>query len=59
MLVWLVAEDGTFIDETQVDKVPSVGEKITLGGEWQVLETPTPDESAAKLNAQVLVVKAG
>ncbi|MEE8519178.1 MAG: hypothetical protein V3S98_08645 [Dehalococcoidia bacterium] len=57
MLVWLVAEDGTFIDETQMDKAPRVGEKLTLGGDWQVVEIPAPDETAAKLGAQVLVVK--
>ena len=56
-MVWLVAEDGTFIDETQLDKVPGVGDKLSLGGNWSVVETPDPDETAAKLGAHVLVVK--
>ena len=56
-MVWLIAEDGTFIDETQIDKIPGVGDKMSLGGEWNVVDTPAPDENAVKLGAQVLVVK--
>jgi hypothetical protein len=57
MLVWLVADDGTFIDETNVNAAPKVGENITTDRTYQVLSTPEPDENAKKLNAQVLVVK--
>jgi hypothetical protein len=57
MLVWLVAEEGTFVDETDVPSVPQVGETITVGRTYQVIETPEQDENAKKLNAQVLVVK--
>jgi hypothetical protein len=56
MLVWLVAEDGTYIDETNVDAAPKVGESITTDKTYQVIETQE-DENAKKLNAQVLVVK--
>jgi hypothetical protein len=56
MLVWLVAEDGTYIDETNVDAAPKAGESITLDKTYQVIETQE-DENAKKLNAQVLVVK--
>ena len=57
MLVWLVAEDGTFIDETNVDAAPKVGETITTDRTYQVLELAEQDETAKKLNSQVLVVK--
>jgi len=57
MLVWLVEEDGSYIDETNVDKKPSVGETIDVGSAYEILEMPAPDENATKLGAQVLVVK--
>lgn len=57
MLVWMVAEDGTFVDETNMDAVPKVGEQVTTDRAYQVVETPAQDENAKKLNAQVLVVK--
>ena len=57
MLVWLVAEDGSFIDETTMDQVPKVGDKVTSDKGYQVLELPAQDENAKKFNAQVLVVK--
>jgi hypothetical protein len=57
MLVWLVADDGTYIDETNVDAAPKVGESIKTDRVYQVVSTPEPDENAKKLNAQVLVVK--
>lgn len=57
MLVWIVAEDGTFIDETNLDTVPKVGGNFKTDREYQVVETPPPDENAKKFSAQVLVVK--
>ena len=57
MLVWLVAEDGTFIDETNVDAAPKAGETIVTDRTYQVLELAEQDENAKKLNSQVLVVK--
>ena len=57
MLVWLVAGDGTYIDETNVDAAPKVGENITIDRIYEVVETPEQDDNARKLNAQVLVVK--
>ena len=58
MLVWLVAQqDGTFIDETNVDNIPAVGERITTDKAYEVLELPPQDDNARKSNAQVLVVK--
>jgi hypothetical protein len=57
MLVWLVANDGTYIDETSVETAPKVGENITTDKTYQIVSTPEPDENARKLNAQVLVVK--
>ncbi len=57
MLVWIVAEDGTFIDETNVEAVPKVGEELTTDRKYQVVEAREPDENSKKFNAQVLVVK--
>ncbi|MDA0799144.1 MAG: hypothetical protein O2884_10805 [Chloroflexi bacterium] len=57
MLVWLVADDGTYIDETNVDAAPKVGESITTDKTYKVVEMPEQDENAKKLNAQVLVVE--
>ena len=57
MLIWIVAEDGTFIDETNLEAVPKVGEQLTTDRTYQVIEAKEQDESAKKLNAQVLVVK--
>lgn len=56
MLVWLVADDGTYIDETNVDAAPKVGESVTTDKTYQVIEV-REDENAQKLNASVLVVK--
>ncbi len=56
MLVWLVADDGTYIDETNVDAAPKVGESITTDKTYKVVAMPE-DENAKKLNAQVLVVE--
>jgi hypothetical protein len=57
MLVWIVAEDGTFIDETNIDAVPEVGEELTTDRKYTVVEVQEQDENTKKLNAQVLVVK--
>ena len=57
MLVWLVAEDGTFVDETNMDALPKKGEKLTTDRAYEVIDTPEQDENAKKFNAQVLVVK--
>ena len=57
MLVWMVAEDGTFIDETNMDTIPKAGEQVTTDRKYQVIEAKTPDENSEKFNAQVLVVK--
>ena len=57
MLVWLVAEEGTFIDETNVDKVPAVGEEIVVGRTYRVVDLPPADDNATRLGATVLVVK--
>lgn len=57
MLVWLVAEDGTFVDEANVDAAPKTGETITTDRAYQILDMPAQDENAKKLNARVLVVK--
>ncbi len=57
MLVMLVAEDGTFIDEGNLESMPSVGDKITVGRDYEVLETPDQDDNAKKLKAHVLVVR--
>ena len=56
MLVWLVAKDGTYVDEINVDKKPSVGETIKTDRAYKVVEAPEQDENAKKFNAQVLVV---
>ncbi len=57
MLVWLIADDGTYIDEVNVDTAPKVGESITTDKIYQVLGTPTQDDNAKKSNAQVVIVK--
>jgi hypothetical protein len=57
MLVWLVAEDGTYVDETNVDAAPKTGDTITTDRAYQILDMPDQDENAKKLDAQVLVVK--
>ena len=57
MLVRLVEEDGSYIDETNVDKKPSVGETIDVGSAYTILEMPAPDGIAIKLGAQVLAVE--
>jgi hypothetical protein len=30
MRVWLVEPDGSYIDETEMDKVPAVGETVSI-----------------------------
>ena len=57
MLVMLVAEDGTYVDQTEMDKVPAVGEKIVVGGTYQVLDLPPADDNSKRLGATVLIVK--
>ncbi len=57
MLVWLTREDGTFVDETDVEKVPAVGEEIVVGSRWRIIDTPAQNEQAKRMGAQVLVVK--
>ncbi|MCH7482733.1 MAG: hypothetical protein IIC31_07890 [Chloroflexi bacterium] len=57
MLVWLTREDGTFVDETNVEKVPAVGEEIVVGSRWRVVDTPPQDENAKRTGAHVLVVR--
>ena len=56
MLVWLIAGDGTFIDETSIDALPKVGESITTDKTYKIVEAPAQDDNAKKSNAQVLVV---
>ena len=56
MLLWLVAQDGTYVDETNVDSKPKVGDTITTDRAYKVVETPDPDDNAKKFNAQVAVV---
>ncbi len=57
MLVWLTGEDGTYIDETDVEKVPAVGEEIVVGSRWRIVEAPPQDENAKRMGAHVLVVQ--
>ena len=57
MLIWLTREDGTFVDETDVEKLPAVGEEIVVGSRWLVVDTPAQNEQAKRMGAQVLVVK--
>ena len=57
MLVWLTREDGTFVDETDVEKVPAVGEEIVVGSRWRIVDTPAQNEQAKRMGAQVLVAK--
>ena len=56
MLLWLVAQDGTYVDEINVESKPKVGETIKTDRAYKVVETPEPDENAKKFNAQVAVV---
>ena len=58
MLIWLTREDGTFVDETDLEKVPAVGEEIVVGSRWRILDTPPQNEQAKRMGAQVLVVQA-
>ena len=55
MLVWLVAEDGTFIDETNVDAAPKAGETIAA-----VVQAKLPRfrELSEQFGADVAFVKA-
>ncbi|MCH7656277.1 MAG: hypothetical protein IIC95_09910 [Chloroflexi bacterium] len=57
MRVWLTGEDGTYIDETDVEKMPSAGDEIVVGSRWRVVETPPQDENAKRTGAHVLVVR--
>ncbi len=57
MLVWLTAQDGTYIDETDVEKVPAVGEEIVVGSRWRIVDAPAQDENAKRMGAHVLVVQ--
>ena len=57
MLVWLTREDGTYVDETDVEKVPAVGEEIVVGSRWRIVDKPPQNEQAKRMGAQVLVVK--
>ncbi|MCH8849091.1 MAG: hypothetical protein IIC32_08995, partial [Chloroflexi bacterium] len=45
------------IDETNVEKVPAVGEEIVVGSRWRIVDTPAPNEQAKRMGAQVLVVQ--
>ena len=56
MLIWLVAQDGTFVDEINVDAKPKVGETIKTDRAYKIVGTPEPDDNAKKFNAQVAVV---
>ena len=56
MLVWLVAKDGTYVDEINVPSKPKVGETVKADRAYKVVEAPAQDENAKKFNAQVLVV---
>ncbi len=57
MLIWLTREDGTFVDETDIEKVPAVGEEIVVGSRWRIVDKPPQDEQAKRMGAQVLVVQ--
>ena len=57
MLVWLIASDGTFVDEINVDTPPTIGESITVDKAYEVIGTPEQDDNAKKLDAQILIVK--
>ncbi len=57
MLVWLTREDGTYVDETDLEKVPAVGEEIVVGSRWRIVDTPPQNEQAKRMGAQVLVVQ--
>ena len=57
MRIWLTAEDGTYIDETDVEKLPAVGEEIVVGSRWRIVDTPPQDDAAKRIGARVLVVQ--
>ena len=57
MLVWLTAEDGSYIDELNMDAAPKVGDTVKSDRDYKVVDLPAQDENAKKFNAQVLVVK--
>jgi hypothetical protein len=57
MQVWIVADEGTFIDEINIDMVPKPGEQLITDRKYRVVKTPAPNENSKKFNAQVLVVK--
>ena len=57
MLVWLTAVDGTYIDETDVEKVPAVDEEIVVGSRWRIVDAPPQTEHAKRMGAYVLVVR--
>jgi len=60
MRVWLVEPDGSYIDETEMDKVPGVGETVAIDAGYKagyrVLDVKQ-DEHAKQMGAQVLVVE--
>ena len=56
LLVWLVAKDGTYVDELHLESKPGVGETVKTDRDYKIIETPEPDDNAKKFNAQVLVV---
>jgi hypothetical protein len=57
MLVWIVAQDGTYIDEAELETLPKVGEQVQAERSWEVLEVPAPAEIGGRPDAQVIVVK--
>ena len=57
MLVWITAQDGTYIDEVELDTLPAVGEQVQAERSWEVVEVPPPSDIAGRPGAQVLVVK--